>query len=545
MDLKEELSVILKGDVADDEATLKKYSNDASIFEVKPRLVVFPKDRDDIKALVRFVQRNKKEKLSLTCRSGGTDMSGGPLNESIIVDVSRYMNRLKEMQEDYAIVEPGLFHRDFEKEAKKLGVIFPSYPASKDICTFGGIVNNNSGGEKSLVYGKTENYVEEMKVVLQDGEEYILRPLSKKELTAKMRKKDFEGEFYRKLYALVDKNHKLLQEAKPDVSKNSAGYFLWNVWDKKTFDPIKLFVGAQGTLGIMTEARIRLVRPKPHSALLVMFLRDLDPLADIVKNVLEHKPESFESYDDHTLKLAIRFFPDMLKLMGAKNIFSLMFRFLPEMKLLLTGGLPKIILLAEFTAESKQAALDQAREAKESLEGKDISMRIAGNKADIQKYFTIRRQSFSLLRQHIKKKKSAPFIDDIVVLPEKLPEFLPELNKILAKYPNLIYTIAGHVGNGNFHIIPLMDLSNPDRRKIIPELSKKVYDLVFRYEGSMSGEHNDGLIRTPYLERMYGKKVVSLFKETKDIFDPHSIFNPKKKVGADLKYSTARIMTHN
>ncbi|MBI2577650.1 MAG: FAD-binding oxidoreductase [Candidatus Wildermuthbacteria bacterium] len=545
MNLKEELQRILKGEVMDDEETLKKYSTDASIFEIKPRIVVFPEDKKDIQRLVVFVNEHPKEKLSITCRAAGTDMSGGPLNDSIIVDFTKHMNKLLDVGEDYAIVEPGMLYKDFSEEIKQRNLLFPSYPASKDMCAIGGMLANNSGGEKSLAYGKTENYVNELTVILRDGKEYTLRPLSKRDLAAKLRKKDLEGELYGKIHDLTEKNYDALQAARPKVSKNSAGYYLWNVWDKKTFNLIKLFIGSQGTLGIIVEAKLKLVVPKKHSAVLVVFMRNLDPLVSIVQKVLEGKPESFESYDDHTLKLALKYFFELVKLIGAKNIFSLGLRFLPEVTMLITGGLPKLVLLGEFTGDTETEAAQKAKEARASLRGFGLATRIAKKPQDIEKYFTIRRQSFNLLRHHIKNKKSSPFIDDIIVQPEKLPQFLPELNAILGQYPKLIYTIAGHVGDGNFHIIPLVDLRDSAMRRIIPELEKKVHDLVFKYQGSMTAEHNDGIIRTPYLKQMYGAAIVRLFEETKKIFDPNTIFNPRKKIGADVKYLAAHIMEHN
>ncbi|MEX0910137.1 MAG: FAD-linked oxidase C-terminal domain-containing protein, partial [Candidatus Paceibacterota bacterium] len=144
---------------------------------------------------------------------------------------------------------------------------------------------------------------------------------------------------------------------------------------------------------------------------------------------------------------------------------------------------------------------------------------------------------FSLLREHIKGKRTAPFIDDIIVRPEFLAEFLPRLQAILDEY-NLIYTVAGHAGDGNFHIIPLMDMTDNKNHEVILELSDRVYDLVLQFEGSITAEHNDGIIRTPYLEQMYGADIVALFKEVKHMFDPQNIFNPGKKVGgtkADIK----------
>ncbi|TSC83170.1 MAG: putative oxidoreductase [Parcubacteria group bacterium Gr01-1014_19] len=536
MNLKDEIKSFFSGELADDETTLDIYSRDASLFQVKPSLVASPKTREDIGKLVNFVDRNRKRGLSITARSGGTCMTGGPLSESIIIDVNKHLNRIKAVSDDgYATTEPGAFYRDFEKATLAKGWLMPSYPASREICTVGGMVSNNSGGEKTLSYGKTEDYVEELKIILRDGKEYTVKPLDAKELKKKMAQDTLEGKIYKQIFELVEKNYEALQKAKPKVSKNSSGYFLWNVWDKKTFNLPKLIVGSQGTLGIITEIKFRLIKPKSHSKMLAIFLKDLAPLAKIVNTVLTYKPESFESYDDNTLKLAMRFLPEFVKLLKT-NVFKLAWEFLPEFFMTLTGGLPKLVLIAEFTGDSEEEVARKAQNAKTALREFHIPCRITKTAEESKKYWVVRRESFNLLRHHIKGKHTAPFIDDMTVRPEQLPEFLPRLNAIMSEY-KLIYTVAGHIGDANFHIIPLMDLADPESRKIIPELSQKVYDLVFEFGGSMSGEHNDGLIRTPFLEKMYGKKIVSLFKKTKQIFDPHNIFNPGKKVDIDVNYS--------
>ncbi|MCH7604841.1 FAD-binding oxidoreductase [Patescibacteria group bacterium] len=545
MSLKEELQSLVKGEVLNDEKTLKKYSRDASLFEVKPRFVIFPKNAKDIQNLVLFVAKRKKEKLSLTARSAGTDMSGGPLAESIILDFTKYFNKIKKIGKDYAVVQPGMYYRDFEKQTLRHNLMLPSYPASREICAIGGMVGNNGGGEDSLAYGKTENFVQELKVILQDGKVYTLKALTKAELRKKIVLKTWEGKMYRDIYNVVKNNSKLLQEAKPKVSKNSAGYYLWNIWDGETFDLTKLFTGSQGTLGIITEVKFRLVKPKKHATLLVIFLKDLKFLPVIISRVLEKKPESFESYDDNTLKLALRFFPDFVKLLKT-NIISLGWQFLPEFGMLLRGGMPKLVMYAEFNSDDAEEASAHAREAQESLKDLRLNTHITKSDKEVQKYFTIRRQSFALLRQHMKGKRTAPFIDDFVIRPEYLPEFFPKIWRILDPYKKYMrYTIAGHVGDGNFHIIPLMDMENPESRKIIPVLMKKVHKLIFQYKGTFTGEHNDGLIRSPYLKDMYGEEVYKLFVKTKKIFDPNTVFNPGKKVGADLQYSLEHMATTN
>lgn len=552
MTLKEELQKVQKGEVLDDEETLKKYSRDYSIFEVKPQLVIFPKDSNDVQNIVKFVIKHPEKNLSITARSAGTDMSGGPLSESIVLDFTKHMNTLVEIGSSarsgqaYAVVQPGMLYRDFETETLKKNLLLPSYPASKDICAMGGIVSNNSGGEKSLTYGKTENYVLEYKMVLADGKEHTFFPLKSSQLAKKLARKDFEGDIYRKLYQLIETNYETIQKAKPNVSKNSAGYYLWNVWDGETFTIPKLLVGAQGTLGITTQVTLRLITPKKYSALLVIFLKDLKPLGYVAKEVLKEKPESFESYDDQTLKLALRFLPDFVKLLGAKNVLSLGFQFLPEFRMLLFGGLPRLILLAEFTGDSEQEVRQKAKEAQKHIAQFRLQTRVTKNAKEVEKYFSIRRKSFSLLHSHAKGLTAAPFVDDVVVKPEYLPEFLPQLNALLRPYQKqkkLMYTIAGHVGDGNFHVIPLMNLSKPEVRAAILEIMPKVHKLVFKYQGSITGEHNDGLIRSPYLKDMYGEKVYKLFEEVKDIFDPNHIFNPGKKVGASQAFAAKHMIT--
>lgn len=541
--LKEKLQAILKGDVADSEDVLLKYSRDASLFEIRPQVVAFPKDAEDIKQLVLFASENKG--VSFTPRSGGTDMSGGAIGESVILDFTKYFNHIRNVGEGVATAEPGVYYRDFEVATLKKGWLLPSYPASKDICALGGMVANNSGGEKTLRYGKTEDYIKELKMVLRDGNEYIFKPLSTPELNEKIKLETVEGEVYREIFNLITQNRDAIMAAKPKVSKNSAGYYLWNVWDGQTFDITKLIVGSQGTLGIITEITFKLVKPAKYSKLLAIFLKDTKNLPEVVSRVMRHKPESFEAFDDNTLKLALRYVFSLIKLIKPKNIFALAWNFLPEFWMLLAGGVPKMILLAEFTGSTEAEVDAKAILAENEVRDLGIKTRFAKTTDESKKYWTIRRESFNLLRYHIKNKRTAPFIEDIVVRVEKLPEFLPQLQTILDKYKNLNYTIAGHVGDGNFHIIPLMDMSQKENRDIIPALSQEVYGLVFQYAGSTTGEHNDGLVRGPYLRAMFGDEIYSLFERVKNIFDPAGIFNPGKKVGSSLDYAVEHLATKN
>lgn len=547
---KEEIKKRIKGEVLDDQAALDKASRDASLFRLVPELVVAPRDVEDVKELVRFVVEKNKvrdetgERVALTARSAGTDMSGGPLTESIVVDFLKHFNHIKEIKDGVGVTEPGVYYRDFEKETLKQDLIFPSYPASRELCTVGGIAANNAGGEKTLTYGKTAHYVENIRAVLDDGNEYIFHPITLEELEDKKSHDTREGELYRGMHKLIEDNYDRIQAARPKVSKNSAGYALWDVLDRAhgTFDLSKVLVGSQGTLGLMTEISFKLVHPKKHSRMLVIFLKNenMPVLGSLINKVLAFRPESFESYDDHTFRIALKAFPMIVKRLRG-NIISLGFKFLPEFWAALVGGIPKLVLLAEFTADSDEEAYAKALEAAAGIESSKLSSRVLESAKEAEKYWVVRRESFNILRQRVKNLRTACFIDDIIVKPEDLPEFLPRLYELLDSYSFMIYTVAGHMGDANFHIIPLVDMQKPETKDMIFEVMDKVNKLVLEYHGSFTAEHNDGLLRTPYLADMFGSEVAALFAETKRIFDPGNIFNPGKKVGTDEAFMKSHV----
>ena len=547
MDLPSELQKIIKGDVDATDATREFYSHDASLFELKPQVVVFPKDDEDIEALVQFVAEHKKDvpNLSITARSRGTDMSGAAINDSIILDTSRYMTGVRDVSSESATVQPGMMYKDFEVETLKYGSILPSYPASRELAGMGGLVNNNSGGEKSLQFGKTDKYVTNLKMVLADGNQYEVTPLTRDELNAKIAKDTFEGRLYRDTYELLDKHYDEIKAAAPKVSKDSTGYHLWNVWDRESgiFDLTKLFVGAQGTLGLMTEATINLV-PKPsHSGTLVCYLPDIDNLGEIIPAVLNEKPATFECFDDNTLWLSFKFIFAFIKRLGFVTWIMMCLQLIPD-GLALIRGIPKLILLIEFTGDSEAEVAGKIKTAKENLQKFKFSyMEANPDEASSRKFWLMRRESFNLLRSKVKDKHTAPFIDDFVVPPARLSEFLPQLRDIIKKY-KLMATIAGHLGDGNFHVIPLMKIEDPKERAKLEPAMKEVNTLVIKYGGSVSGEHNDGMIRGPWLEQMYGPNVLGYMREIKDLYDPLNIFNPHKKTDATWEYSFAHIRQH-
>jgi FAD/FMN-containing dehydrogenase len=548
MNLKSDLANIIKGELDDSPETLANASHDASLFEVAPEVVVYPRDSVDVQAIVSYVKDHKKQqpKLSVTARSAGTDMSGGAVNDSIIVEFNRHFNQIFEVSDKAGHVQPGVFYREFDKVTLQHGAILPSYPASRELCTVGGMVNNNSGGEKSLEFGKTENYITSLKVVLADGHEYTLGPLDRRGLDAKMKQTDFEGEVYRKTFALVDGHYDEIKAAKPHVSKNSTGYNIWDIWDRETgiFDLTKLFAGAQGTLGLTTDIKFSLVPARAHSGLLVLFLRDIDDLGELIPKVLESKPATFECFDDATLLFTIKFMPYFLKMLGLPKFIHLLFSLIPDGFQLLKG-IPKMILMVEFNGDTEEDVREKVKALHRQLKDKRARYEINGFEEDptegsSEKFWVMRRNAFNLLRKKVKDKHTAPFIDDLVVNPEYLKDFLPELRKIVKKY-KLLATIQGHIGDGNFHIIPLMKLEDKDERDKLRPAMTETNELVLKYHGVLSGEHNDGMIRGPWLERAYGKEVYGYFKDVKEIFDADGIFNPHKKATADWDWTLSHI----
>lgn len=540
-----------KGDFDDSKEARDFYSHDASLFEIVPQLIVKPKDARDVATLVRVIAAEKRSHhdLSLTARAAGTDMAGGAINDSIIVDFMVHMHKIGHINAKYGTAQPGVYYRDYEAKTLKHGSLMPSYPASRDMAALGGIVANNSGGEKSLEYGKTAKYVASQRVVFADGIEREVRALNRAELDHKMKQDDFEGQVYREMFQLCEKHYDVIKSAKPGVSKNSMGYGLWDVWDRETeiFDLNQVIVGAEGTLGLTTEVTFKLVPKRAHNGLLVFFLKDIQKLGPLINTVLEHKPAAFEGFDDQTMILFFKLMPSLWKSLGTYTFIRLLISMIPQAFMLLRGY-PRLILMVEFDGETTQEVKDKIHALHTALNLKKKQYHITAYEEDgteykSEKFWLMRRKSFQLLRSKVKDKHTAPFIDDFCVPPEHLSKFLPKLQKIIRKY-KLFATIAGHMGDGNFHVIPLMKIELEEQRKKILPAMKEVNDLVLQYGGSLSGEHNDGLVRGPWLEQQFGKEMLVHFKTVKHIFDPQDIFNPHKKAHADWDYSYNHIRDH-
>jgi len=540
--ISKDLDALIEGEVSIDTKDLDFHSKDTSLFSVTPQVVVYPKHAKDISALVEYA--NNHEGVSLTARAGGTCMTGGPLSESVVMNFTKYFNTYDIYPGKLeARVEPGLYYRDFEKETEKHNIELPTFPASKSICALGGMIMNNSGGEKTLRYGQTREYIQSMNVVLSDGKEYELKKLSKQELDEKKKQTDFEGDLYSRLHKLIEDNYDLIQSQKPQVSKNSAGYYLWDVWNKETgeFDLTQLFAGSQGTLGVFTSANMRLVKKKEHERLIVLNFKDWKALPEVVNELLPIEPEGLETFDDATLKLGLRFMPKVAERVG-ENFFRFALRFLPEVVIgLRMLGLPKLVVLVQLSEDSEEVLEEKTKKVLDTLKDNKVWVRVAKNKKDAEKYWVMRRESFRLLREHATGKVAASLVEDFCVKPEYVPEFLPKAIELLESN-GIRANITGHAGSGNLHIIPLIDMKTEGMRDKLTDVANKFYDLVAEYHGTNTAEHNDGILRTPYLNKMFSQEMLDLFSEVKNICDPKGVFNPGKKVGGTFEYMKSHML---
>ncbi len=533
--------------VLTDEQSRYAFSHDASIYELVPAAIIEPKDSADIKKLVQLVSAHKATHptLSITPRSAGTDMSGGAISSSLLLDMTRHFSAITGLKGSVLHTQPGVFMRDIDPLLAKNQLQLGCVPASRALCTIGGMVGNNSGGEQSLRYGNTERWVRELSVVLSDGNEYRIKPLTKKQLDKKMAEPTFEGHLYKTVYELIEGNYDVVKNARPKVNKNSMGYNLWSVWDRTTgiFDMTHLFTGSQGTLGIITDIAIEAVPKAKHSGLLLAYLPSIKELGEIIKTVTDHNPATFEGFDDITFNLGIRYFKTFRKQLGTKEYLrqqAWLLKSVAQFK----GHLPNMLLMVEFEGETEAEVVKKIEALYTDLQSYKVRLDIETNEQASAPFWQIRRAALALLRNQIKGRYASPFIDDMTVRPEFLPKFVPELRKVIRKY-SLPATIQGHFGDGNFHVIPLMDIAGTKDQAKLEPVMRELIPIVLKYGGTMAGEHNDGMVRGPWLPTIFGQEVYYLFKEVKELFDPQYIFNPHKKTDATWDYSMSHIRTHN
>lgn len=507
------------------------FSTDASVFEVTPSLVVYPRTTNDVRKVVRFTWQlaEKGHILPITARGRGSDVSGAAIGKGIVMAFPAHMNRLLELdgKQHKVRVQPGMNYRALQETLQSHGLFLPPYPASIDYSTIGGAIGNNSGGEKTVKYGATRRYVESLEVVLANGELIHTGRLNKRELNRKKGLTNLEGEIYRQLDGLITDNWELIQShANPTVSKNAAGYELPAVKHKDgSFDLTPLFVGSQGTLGIVSEAILKAAPYTPHRTVLMAFFEDLASAQQAVTGLLALEPSALEMVDQHLLKLLHKVSPNWLK--G-----------------LVEEPFPAIVLLAEFDDPSSRKQHAKAKKAQKVVKPLSQHLHISTTAEEQQRLWAIR-HSAAVVTAYAGggTARAVPIIEDGIVPHERFAEFIEQIYALFKKH-RLEVAVWGHAGDANLHLQPFMDLAKLGDRQRVFKLMDEYYDMVLALGGSTTAEHNDGRLRAPYLQKAYGDEMYQLFVQVKNIFDPFGTLNPGVKIGS-TKEALGEIMRHD
>jgi len=531
-----------RGGVSTKRDLLEAYSYDESIFSVRPQVVIQPKNRRDIEIATKIVAEQTKRfsSLSLTPRAAGTGLGGGSLTDSIVIDVCAHLNKIGDIIEKKDKItftcEPGVMWKNIEKKLKEHGAYLPPYPASKDICSIGGSIANNAAGPDSLRYGHCADWVESLDVVLHDGHTYTIKPLSFREYKMLIKNDHEHARIARDIFELISKNEKEIKKNKPATKKNSAGYPLWSVIPqgvakfKKgegTFDLTRLISGSQGTIGIISNITMRALPIPKNTTLLMMPIFNLEDAADSIVKALKYNPINIEIFDSLTFDLALQnpgFFKDRL---STADYYRVMLSMYTTYHVRFRRKTPEFIVL--ITLDEETTRKTEPFLISQKISTNRIKARVISSLIESEMYWQIRRASYSLSKLQDTTKRPAAFLEDMTVPPENLSKFFVRIKALLKEF-NVSAAIHGHGGNGHFHFYPLLDFTNKTTPALVEKMAEKFYSTAVKFNGSICGEHNDGIIRTPHLNKMFSKKMLDLFVQAEHLFDPDDIFNPGKKV---------------
>lgn len=531
-----------RGGVSTDKHILDKYSTDESIFSVRPQVVIQPKTKHDVEIAAKVIARETKRfsSLSLTPRAAGTGLSGGSLTDSIVIDMCAHINNVGEVKvtKDKITIacEPGAMWRDVEKRLKRHDAYIPSYTSSKDICSIGGSVANNAAGPDSLRYGHCADWVEELEVVFADGNTYTVKPLNYKQFKALIKEKHEYARISKAIFDLIEKNEKEILKNKPKTKKNTAGYALWHVLSngvedfkkgKGTFDITRIVTGSQGTVGIVTGILMRAIPIEHHSTVLVIPVFDLQDTAKVITGALKYDPISVELFDALTFDLALNNPNFFKKRLTGLDYYRTMLNMYTTFHLRYNRRTPDFTIL--ITLDRETVDKHPVREIIKNINVNKTKARVVSTKLEQEMWWQIRSASYTLSKLQDPNKRPAAFLEDMTVPPENLSKFFADIKKLFKEF-NVVSAIHGHGGNGHFHFYPLLDFTNKTTPVLVEKMADRFYDTALKYKGNICGEHNDGIIRTPFLDKIFTKEMLEIFKKTEHIFDPDDIFNPGKKV---------------
>jgi len=525
-DLEHELRKVVAGDVRFDRISRLLYSTDASMYQVEPIGVVIPRDADDVQAAVEVARR---QQVALLPRGGGTSLTGQTVNRALVLDFSRHMNRVLEVDAEgqWAKVEPGLVQDELNRHVRPMGLLFGPDTSTSNRATLGGMLGNNSGGSHSIVYGLTVDHVIEVTALLADGTRVVFGDVTPEELARRGQRGGLEGRIYREVARIRDAYADEIRARYPHHWRRVAGYNLNELVGvgikpgsvagdgaARGVNMARLVVGSEGTLLTIVDAKVRLMRRPKTTALDVIHYRDLQEALESSQSILETGPYAVELTDKMILDLA-RDNIEQAQRMG------------------FVQGDPAAILIVEYAGDSEAEVRAKVAdlEARRARARFGYAATLAFDPAEQQSIWKLRKAGLGLLLGMKGDKKPIAFVEDTAVAPEHLAEFVPRFREIFAKH-DAIGAYYGHCSVGCLHIRPVIDLKIPRGLEQVRAIADEITGLVLDFGGTISSEHGDGRARSPFLERMYGRRLMGAFRELKRAFDSENRLNPGNIVDA-------------
>jgi FAD/FMN-containing dehydrogenase/Fe-S oxidoreductase len=527
LSLERDLKAAIQGEVRFDRISRALYSTDASVYQIEPLGVVVPRRADDV---IHTVQIAARHRVTITPRGGGTSQAGQAIGAGVVLDTSKYLNRILEVNaaEQWARVEPGLVLDDLNAQLRPTALRFAPDLSSASRATVGGMIANNSSGARSVVYGKTIDHVLELQVVLSDGRVAHFKPQSPDELRAARAGDTIEARAYRWIPELAVRHAPEIGRRFPKVLRRVGGYNLDEFVDAgRPVNLTKIIVGSEGTLGIVLEARIRLV-PLPQSkAVLAVEFENLFDALEATPVVLAHAPSAVEIMDGfilgHTRESAA----------------------LDALRHSIASRDAGALLCIEFASDGPEDLSPRLEAVERDLasHGYACTCTRAIDAAAQQRIWSLREAALGLSMAMKGDAKTISFVEDTAVAPEKLRDYIDRFQTIVRRHGSVAGVYA-HASVGCLHVRPVVDLKTADGTKRFEAIANDVADLVLEFGGALSGEHGDGLVRGPFTEKMFGPVLYEAFREIKRTFDPHGLFNPGKIVDSppitdNLRYGSA------
>jgi FAD/FMN-containing dehydrogenase len=511
----------LVGEVMYSTDARRYFATDASIIQMAPSLVVYPRNENDVRKTARFTWQlaERGRVIPITARGAGTDLTGAAIGNGIVVIFPAHMNRVLELdtKANTVTVEPGINFAKLQQTLHTHGRFVPPYPASIEYSTIGGAIGNNSSGEKTIKYGTMRNYVKGLRVVLANGEVIETGRLGKRELSKKLGLSTFEGEIYRSLDTLLEEQRQLVELTARPVVKNNAGYDLLDIRRKDgSFDLTPLFVGSQGTLGIVTEAVLGTEEHNPHTTLMLATFDSLEQLQEAVLALSDSNepPSSIEVIDGYLLEAVNKLNPNLLKDVIASPY-------------------PAMALLVEFD-NSERNIKRLRKKAQKIFDNTALNLQTADDPEDQQLLWKLRQASSTLISHNEGEKRAAPVVPDVAVPLEQMRIFIDAAYKLFEAI-GVTPALWGHAGDGIFHAQPRFNIAQVGDRQKAFRLMDEFYKLALKLGGTVSSENGDGRLRSPYLPSMYAPEVYDLLVKVKQIFDPYGTLSPGVKFGTTME----------